>query len=122
MQLIWTVAWPLAPPEVARTVAVPPRPDGAVRTARTPPPWSTAVAGEIVPMAVVRLTEEPGAFVTAVMKEDEPQLRLVGTAETVIVPDAAPVPQVRLTVAVVLTAAPVMVIVTMLDEAATGAV
>src|SRR5262245_2388242 len=66
LQLIVTVAWPLALPELALTTAEPPWPCGAVRTARTPPPWSTAVVGEIVPIVVVRLTVAPGVFVTAV--------------------------------------------------------
>ena len=82
----FTVTWavPLAEPEVTVTVAVPPWDWGAVSTASRPLPWSTPVVGEMVPRLVARFRLVPGTLAFAVMKEELPQLRVVGAAETVI--------------------------------------
>jgi len=122
-QLIVTLVVPLAAPEVTVTVAVPPWLWGAVRTARTPLPLSVVVVGEMVPRLVARLTVAPGVLVVAVTKDELPQLRLVGAAETFIVPAAAPVPrQLKFTKALPVTPPAETVMVTVEVVAVTGAV
>jgi hypothetical protein len=121
--LIVTVVVPRAVPDVTVTVAVPPWLCGAVKTARTPLPLSVVVVGEIVPRLVARLTVAPGVLVVAVTKEELPQLRLVGAADTLIDVAPAPMPaQFRVTDVLPMTAPTVTVIVVVAVVAVTGAV
>ena len=76
-----------------------------------------------MPRLVARLTVAPGVLVVAVTKDELPQLRLVGAAETLI--DVAPVPtpaQFRVTKTLPVTPPADTVMVVVAVVAVTGAV
>jgi len=82
LQLMVTTVEPVAAPDVAVTVALPPRSGGAVSTERTPPVVATTEAGESVPIEVVRFTVAPAFTPLTEIAAEAPQARLSGAAWT----------------------------------------